>query len=81
LQSKNKCKGSAEWLIADLIQEITFPPSRVSGILKVAAIPRAVDFYQRVGFVENQDGSGEMILTEEKALQFLEAHKLRWRRG
>jgi hypothetical protein len=73
------CKGAAECLIADIIQEMTSPPSRVSGILKVAAIPRAINFYQKLGFEENPDGSKEMILTEERALQFLEAHRLRWR--
>ncbi len=72
-------KGSAEWLIADIIQEMTSPPSRVSGILKVAAIPRAIDFYQKLGFEENPDGSREMILTEQRALQFLEEHIRRWR--
>lgn len=75
------CKGAAEWLLADIIREITSPPSQVSGILKVAAIPRAIDFYQRLGFEENPDGSREMILTEEKALQFLEEHTRHWRQG
>lgn len=75
------CKGAAEWLIADIIREITSPPRQVSGILKVAAIPRAINFYQRLGFEENPDGSREMILTKEKALQFLEEHIRRWRQG
>ncbi|RUT05889.1 hypothetical protein DSM106972_030950 [Dulcicalothrix desertica PCC 7102] len=52
----------------------------MSGILKVAAIPAAIEFYSSIGFEENPDGSREMILTREKALQFLEAHQLRWRR-
>jgi hypothetical protein len=73
------CKGSAEWLIADIIQEMISADSRVNGILKVAAVPRAIEFYQRISFEENPDGSGEMILTEEKALQFLEEHIKRWR--
>ena len=71
-------KGAATWLIAQIIQEITSPPNRVSGILKVAAIPTAIEFYRSIGFEENPDGSREMILTKEKALQFLEAYKLRW---
>ncbi|MUH01859.1 hypothetical protein F7734_60265 [Scytonema sp. UIC 10036] len=73
------CKGAAEWLIADIIQEITSSPNRVRGIFKVAAIPRAIEFYRRVGFEENPDGSREMILTEERALQFLQEHFIRWR--
>ncbi|MBD2777751.1 hypothetical protein [Iningainema tapete] len=73
------CRGAAEWLIADIIQEMTSAPNRVSGIFKVAAIPRSIEFYKRIGFEENPDGSREMILTEERALQFLEEHKRRWR--
>ncbi len=73
-------KGAATWLIAEIIQEAIFPPNEMSGILKVAAIPAAIEFYSSIGFEENPDGSREMILTREKALQFLEAHQLRWRR-
>jgi hypothetical protein len=64
-------RGAAEWLIADIIQEMTSLPNRVSEIFKVAAIPRAIQFYRRVGFEENPDGSREMILTKQRALQFL----------
>ncbi len=71
-------KGSAPWLIADIIEEIT-SDSSIKGILKVAAIPRAIESYKSIGFEENPDGSREMILTEERALQFLEEYKLRWR--
>jgi hypothetical protein len=73
-------KGAATWLIAEIIQEAISPPNQMSGILKVAAIPAAIEFYISIGFEENPDGSREMILTREKALKFLEAHKLRWRR-
>jgi hypothetical protein len=73
------CRGAAEWLIADIIQEMTSAPHEMSGIFKVAAIPRAIEFYRRIGFEENPDGSREMILTEERALQFLEEHIRRWR--
>ena len=48
--------------------------------MQVSAIPAAIEFYISIGFEENSDGSREMILTREKALKFLEAHKLRWRR-
>lgn len=72
-------KGAAPWLIADIIEEIISKPSEISGIFKVAAVPRAIESYRSIGFEENPDGSGEMILTEEKALQFLEEYKLRWR--
>ena len=71
-------KGAATWLIAEIIQEMTSPPNRMSGILKVAAIPAAIQFYKSLGFEENPDGSREMILTREKALQFLEAYRLYW---
>ncbi|MEC4818945.1 MAG: hypothetical protein SAK29_37570 [Scytonema sp. PMC 1069.18] len=71
-------KGAATWLIAEIIDEMTSPPNRMSGILKVAAIPAAIEFYRSIGFEENPDGSREMILTREKALQFLEAYRLRW---
>jgi hypothetical protein len=74
-------KGAAEWLIADIIQEMTSLPNRISGIFKVAAIPRAIKFYQRIGFEENPDGSREMILTEQRALQFLDEHIRSWRQG
>ncbi len=52
-----------------------------SGIFKVAAIPRAIKFYQKIGFEENPDGSREMILTEQRALQFLDEHIRSWRQG
>jgi hypothetical protein len=66
-------KGAATWLIAEIIQETP------GAILKVAAIPTAIEFYRNIGFEENPDGSREMILTRGKALQFLEAYRLRWR--
>ncbi|NJN07552.1 MAG: hypothetical protein HC815_05995 [Richelia sp. RM1_1_1] len=72
-------KGAAPWLIADIIEEITSESSNVSGIFKVAATLRAIEAYKKMGFEENPDGSREMILTEEKALQFLEEYKIRWR--
>jgi hypothetical protein len=72
-------KGAATWLIAEIIEEMTSPPNQMTGIFKVAAIPTAINFYKSVGFEENPDGSREMILTREKALQFLEEHRLRWR--
>jgi hypothetical protein len=72
-------KGAAPWLIADIIEEITSEFSNISGIFKVAAIPRAIESYKSIGFEENPDGSREMILTEQRALQFLEEYKLRWR--
>ncbi len=62
-------KGAATWLIAEIIQETS------GAILKVAAIPTAIEFYRNIGFDENPDGSREMILTREKALQFLEAYR------
>lgn len=72
-------KGAAPWLIADIIEEVTSEPSSISAIFKVAAIPRAIESYKSMGFEENPDGSREMILTEERALQFLEEYRLRWR--
>jgi hypothetical protein len=71
-------KGAAPWLIADIIEEIT-SDSSINGIFKVAAIPRAIESYKSIGFEENPDGSREMILTKERALQFLEEYRLRWR--
>ena len=50
----------------------------MSGIFKVAAIPRAIGAYEKMGFEENPDGSREMILTQERALQFLEEYKNHW---
>lgn len=72
-------KGAAPWLIADIIEEITSESSSISGIFKVAAIPRAIEAYKSIGFEENPDGSREMVLTEERALQFLEEYRLRWK--
>lgn len=72
-------KGAASWLIADIIEEIISGSSNLSVILKVAAIPRAIQTYKNIGFEENPDGSSEMILTEKRALQFLEEYKKLWR--
>jgi len=72
-------KGAAPWLIADIIEEMISRSSNISGIFKVAAIPRAMTAYKNMGFEENPDGSREMILTEKRALQFLEEYKIRWR--
>ena len=69
-------KGAAPWLIADIIEEIISRPSSIGGIFKVAAIPRATIAYKNMGFEENPDGSREMILTEKRALQFLEEYKI-----
>ena len=41
--------------------------------------PRAIEAYKNMGFNENPDGSKEMILTRERALQFVEDYKMRWR--
>ena len=72
-------KGAAPWLITNLIEEINEGSSSEGGIFKVAATPRAIKAYERMGFQENPDGSREMILTTERALQFLEEYKSRWR--
>lgn len=71
-------KGAAPWLIADLIEEINEGSSFQGGIFKVAATPRAIKAYQKMGFQENPDGSREMILTKERAVQFLEEYKSYW---
>jgi len=72
-------KGAASWLIADIIEETISGSSNESVILKVAAIPRAIEAYKNMGFQENLDSSREMILTEKRALQFLEEYKKLWR--
>ncbi|MGB3759954.1 MAG: hypothetical protein WBA07_26870 [Rivularia sp. (in: cyanobacteria)] len=72
-------KGAAPWLIADIIEEILSSSLNIHGIFKVAAIPRAIEAYKNMGFAENPDGSREMILTRERALQFVEDYKMRWR--
>lgn len=71
-------KGAAPWLIADLIEEINEGSSFQGEIFKVAATPRAIKAYQKMGFQENPDGSREMILTKERAVQFLEEYKSYW---
>lgn len=71
-------KGAAPWLMADLIEEINEVSKRCR-IFKVAATPRAVEAYKKMGFQESPDGSREMILTEQRALEYLEEYKLRWR--
>mgnify|MGYP001796069942 CR=1 FL=1 len=65
--------------MTDLIEEINKGSSSQSRIFKVAATPRAIEAYKKMGFQENPDGSREMILTEERALQFLEEYKSLWR--
>ncbi|MEO1762362.1 MAG: hypothetical protein AAFR83_10385 [Cyanobacteria bacterium J06629_18] len=70
-------KGAAPWLIANLIEDIN-EVARIGGVFKVAAIPRAIKAYEKMGFQESPDGSREMILTPERALQFVEEYKLRW---
>ena len=72
-------KGAAPWLITDLIEEINESSSSQCGIFKVAATPRAIKAYEKMGFQENPDGSREMILTPERALQFVERYKSRWK--
>lgn len=49
------------------------------GRLKLYPIPLAMPFYERVGFVESEEGMGELELTPLAAKVFLEQQK-RFRR-
>ena len=46
--------------------------------LKWQLFKGAIKAYEKMRFQESPDGSREMILTPERALQFLEEYKLRW---
>lgn len=62
-------KGSATSLVEELIRECL--DNGLSGILKAFTIPSSRQFYRDIGFVET-NGSGEMILTEYAASEFLQ---------
>lgn len=62
-------KGSAASLVEELIRECL--ANGFNGILKAFAIPSARQFYRDIGFIET-NGSGEMILTEYAASEFLQ---------
>lgn len=70
-------KGAGTLLMEELVKESI--DLDFEGRLKLYPIPRAVPFYQRVGFVESEEGTGELELTPLAAKAFLEQQK-RFRR-
>ena len=61
--------GAATSLIEEIVKESI--QLDYHGIVKTLAIKRAKLFYTKVGFIENPDGSGEMVLNEQAASRFL----------
>lgn len=62
-------KGSATSLVEELVRESL--ENGLSGILKAFTIPSARQFYRDIGFIET-NGSGEMVLTDYAASEFLQ---------
>ncbi|MBW4507842.1 MAG: hypothetical protein KME64_15200 [Scytonematopsis contorta HA4267-MV1] len=67
-------KGSATSLVEEIVKESI--EMGYNGVIKTSSIPRAKAFYTRIGFQENSDGSGEMVLTEEASEDFLRRQRL-----
>lgn len=61
--------GAATCLVEEIVKESI--QLEYDGIVKTLAIKRAKPFYTRVGFIENPDISGEMVLNEQAASRFL----------
>jgi len=68
-------KGAATSLIEGIVQESL--ELKYNGIVKTQSLMRAKPFYLEVGFVENPDGSSEMVLSESAAQEFIENQRLR----
>ncbi len=75
LKQPETIKGAATSILEEMIRENRFPNYR--GVIKTQSITRARRFYTEIGFAENPDGSGEMVLTEEAANRFLETQQLK----
>lgn len=72
-------KGAATSLMEELVNE-SFELGMISHI-KLVAIKRALPFYTKIGFIESEDGSGELELTPTAAKRFLERQRSRRRTG
>lgn len=60
--------GAATSLVEGIVRESI--ELKQSGIIKTNALTRAIPFYEKIGFVE-ENGSGEFILTETASRNFL----------
>jgi len=67
-------KGAATSLIEEIVKESK--SKRFGGVVKLFTIPRAKPRYSKIGFVDT-DGSGEMLLREAVAENFINAQQQR----
>lgn len=67
-------RGAATSLIEEIIKESK--SKQFGGVVKLFTIPRAKPRYSKIGFVDT-DGSGEMLLTEAVAEEFLNGQQQR----
>lgn len=68
-------KGAATSLMEELVNESK--ALGMSGRIKLLAIERARSFYTKIGFIESEDGSGELELTPTAAEEFLQRQRNR----
>lgn len=68
-------KGAATSLIEGVVRESI--ELGYNGRLRAISIERAKSFYRRIGFVEDEDGSGGMELTAASAERFLSEQQIR----
>jgi hypothetical protein len=72
-------KGAATSLMEGLVKESI--ELGYNGRVRVIAIERAKPFYSRIGFIEDEDGSGGMELTPQAAASFLGEQQRRTERS
>jgi hypothetical protein len=67
-------KGGPTSLIEFIVKESQ--SKQFAGVVKLLTIPRAKPRYNKIGFIDT-DGSGEMLLTEAAAVEFLRRQQQR----
>lgn len=72
-------KGAATSLMKELVNESK--SLGFEGRLKLLPVKRALSFYTKIGFTEDEDKAGGLELTPESAERFLERQKCRERTG